>query len=579
MALKSTIYARFSNQEQARGNSKERQLRLCREMAQRHGWEHDLVDEIIDEGKSAFVGTNRAEGGGLWSFEQKAAAGHYQGGHVLVVEHLDRISRQGYDAILPFLQTLTDKGVTVATVDGDRIYHAFERVPLGPVVEAVVKSELAREESEKKSKRLRAAQAKKVEKAQEYASQGLYIATTRTVPAWIQVDPQTYEMTLNEQRVDLLREIFQLTIDGYGTPAIARRLNERGEPVWNYRGIRSNNGWTVGYLTKLVTNRAVMGEARPMNRPRHGKPSSKEVVILNRYPQAIDPVMFSRALAARQSRKNTSGAWQISHGNLFSGIAKCAVCGGRMKQEVTARSGTTRSKGRGQKVYTSHKTFSYLKCYNAINHVFDEKRGLIKCQNKSFIRYENLENAVLGIALHDAVTDAGAADSNKFTQLQVAISEANRHVEDKQRRIDYLVDSFGRTGSPSVERAMLVLEAEAEEDRKSIKRLEQGLDLERGTISPEEHMKRVADLRASLNSEDDEERAAARVGLKQTLRGIITRMECGPTKETRIILGDNAIGLVFDGDGELISNRILQSEIIGPDGERNWHPDRALEDW
>lgn len=261
MSQPATIYARFSNAEQGKGSSMDRQLRLCEEMAKQHGWETDASRILRDEGRSAFSGANRKQGGAFHEFERDAEAGHFQNGHVLIVEHLDRISRQGYDEVLPLLTMLTRNGVTVATVDGNRVYPAFERVPMGPVMEVILKTELAREESKKKADRLAEAWKRKVEKAQ--ASNGSHIAITSTCPAWINVDPTTKLMTLNEDRVRVLREIFQLTIDGYGTPAIAQRLNARNEPVWKHREIKSKNGWTVGYLTKIVLNRAVMGEYQP----------------------------------------------------------------------------------------------------------------------------------------------------------------------------------------------------------------------------------------------------------------------------------------------------------------------------
>lgn len=572
MSMSSTIYVRFSNQEQARGNSRERQLRLCQEMIARHGWSHDPADLIVDEGKSAFVGTNRMEGGALWAFEAKAAAGHFRNGHVLVVENLDRISRQGYEAILPFLQSLTSNGVTVAIVDGDRIYRAYERIEMLPVMEAVLKAEMAREESEKKSRRLRAAQAKKVEKAQDYAAKGLHIATTKTVPAWIAVDPQTYEMTLIEARVTVLREIFRLTINGYGTPAIAKRLNERGEPVWSNRGIQSNNGWTVGYLTKLVTNRAVLGESAPMNKPRHGKVTSKNITILNRYPQAIDPVTFARAQSSRRSRKNSSGSWQITHGNLFSGIARCASCGGRMKQEVTVRAGKLRRKGEQAVAYPARRTFSYLKCHNALNRVTDEDSGTQRCINRTSIPYERLENAVLNVALHFAANNRTEVSSTA-ANLEIEIADCDRHITENERRLGNLVDSFSRTGSPSVEKAILNLETEVDQLRKAQALLRTDFEAAVACHPTQDHIEAIASLRQELESPDTQERNSARVRMKQVFRGVITSMQCSPHKETHVVLGDNAVEMIFDSKGTLVANMIMQQRIFGPDGEPDWNPD------
>jgi DNA invertase Pin-like site-specific DNA recombinase len=585
MTQQATIYARFSNAEQAQGNSKARQLNLCREMVAQQDWLHSPDRELVDEGLSAFSGANRAPGGLLYEFEQQAEAGRYRGGHVLVVENLDRISRQGYEAILPFIQKLTAAGVTVATVDGGRIYPAFTRVDLAAVIEAVVKSELAWSESDKKSRRLKAAQNKRVSEAQ--ATAGQHLSQTATVPAWIAVnrvgkagERPLYKMTLNEERVAILHEIFQLTIDGYGTPAIAKKLNERGEPVWSHLNQRSNNGWTVGYLTKIVMNRAVMGEYRPMNKPRGGQVTSKGVVIPSHFPQAIDPVVFARAQAARASRRGTSGAWQISHNNLFSGLAKCGHCGGRMKQEVTVRAGGNRRNGKNpDAVYRSKQDISYLKCHNALNRVHDEERGEARCTNRYAIRYEKLEAAVLDLALHFAAAQGSDHDSALANDLEVQVAEAMRHLEEKQSRASTLADSYSRTASPAIERLLLALEAEIEGEHKAIGVLNHRLQDERSNRPAPDHFQQVEAVRERLENQDAEARAAGRVSIKQTLRSVITRMVCMENRTTAVTIR-SGVEVWFDNEGNQISDRYTANVLFtGPNGEIDWNPDEPDADY
>ena len=83
---------------------------------------------------------------------------------------------------------MTQAGVTVAVAATRRIYQAYERVELGAVIEAVVAAELARQESENKSKRLKSAQNDRIKAAQESAADGQHISYTRTVPGWIDVE-------------------------------------------------------------------------------------------------------------------------------------------------------------------------------------------------------------------------------------------------------------------------------------------------------------------------------------------------------------------------------------------------------
>lgn len=112
MTLLATCYARFSSQEQSSGNSLERQFKLTTEFATSRNWDVSPDRCISDEGRSAFDGTNRAEGSALFRFEQQAEQGLYRNGHALVVEHLDRVSRQGFQEVYDFLNKLTSRGVS-----------------------------------------------------------------------------------------------------------------------------------------------------------------------------------------------------------------------------------------------------------------------------------------------------------------------------------------------------------------------------------------------------------------------------------------------------------------------------------
>lgn len=107
--------------EQAKGYSLERQLTEGRNYIERKGWQ--LEKEIFDQGKSAFHGYNREEGAELYKFELEAKNRLHEG-KVLVVENLDRLSRQGAKAAAQFIWSLNECGVSVATTHDDQIYKA-----------------------------------------------------------------------------------------------------------------------------------------------------------------------------------------------------------------------------------------------------------------------------------------------------------------------------------------------------------------------------------------------------------------------------------------------------------------------
>ncbi len=226
MTLLATCYARFSSAEQSAGMSLERQFNITKKVCQDNEWDFDPARNIADEGRSAFSGSNRAEGGGLFDFERRAKAGHFANGHVLVVEHLDRISREGYDAVLSFINGLTAAGVTVATAKDT--YQPYQRLTLTDVMKVLIQAEVAFEESEKKQTRQLALWEKKLAEARA----GNPRAITKLIPSWLVVDPQDRTMSLHPHRAAVVREIFEWCADGFGAPAIVKKLNERAEPTW-----------------------------------------------------------------------------------------------------------------------------------------------------------------------------------------------------------------------------------------------------------------------------------------------------------------------------------------------------------
>src|SRR4051794_17399302 len=100
--MKAYSYIRFSTPEQLKGDSLRRQLQLSRDYALQHGLELD--EELKDIGVSAFKGKNRTDGA-LGRFINLVREGKIEPGSVLLVESLDRLSR---DQILAALSQFSE---------------------------------------------------------------------------------------------------------------------------------------------------------------------------------------------------------------------------------------------------------------------------------------------------------------------------------------------------------------------------------------------------------------------------------------------------------------------------------------
>ncbi|MBA3710013.1 MAG: recombinase family protein, partial [Planctomycetes bacterium] len=157
---KAYSYLRFSTPEQSQGDSTRRQRELAFVYAQAHGLDLDQ-SSYQDLGVSAFRGKN-SKVGALRAFLDAIEENIIPQGSFLLVESLDRISRdQILDAQGLFLQ-IVNAGVTLVTLADQRLYS---RVTINANPTDLIISLLtmirANEESATKSRRLKASWANK----------------------------------------------------------------------------------------------------------------------------------------------------------------------------------------------------------------------------------------------------------------------------------------------------------------------------------------------------------------------------------------------------------------------------------
>ena len=115
MQPKAYSYIRFSSPEQAAGDSYRRQLDASTEYAKQKGLVLDDRLKLTDRGLSAFKGMHRAKGT-LGEFLRLVEAGKIPDGSVLIVENLDRLSReQVLDALNQFT-SIIQAGIKLVTL-------------------------------------------------------------------------------------------------------------------------------------------------------------------------------------------------------------------------------------------------------------------------------------------------------------------------------------------------------------------------------------------------------------------------------------------------------------------------------
>ncbi|CCE98407.1 site-specific recombinase [Sinorhizobium fredii HH103] len=309
-------YVRMSTDVQLKGDSLRRQTELSKRYAQENGYE--LVEDFKfeDIGVSAFNGRNVSQGA-LGRFIEAIQRGVVPAGSYLLVESLDRLSRETPRvATALFLQILA-ADVNIVTLADGRVYKSGSSDPMDIIV-SVVHLSRAYEESRMKSMRVGAAWENK---RKNLTTRKL----TEVAPAWLSLTVDKTSFDVIHENAEIVRRIFEEADAGKGSYQIARRLNMDRVPPFT-----RSNGWHESYITKILTNRAVLGEFQP-HRYVNGKRCPYGDPVDGYFPIVISREQFERVQLARKARKNRgSGRKGKSHINLFSGVAKCGYCGASM---------------------------------------------------------------------------------------------------------------------------------------------------------------------------------------------------------------------------------------------------------
>ena len=323
-------YTRFSTPEQAKGDSATRQALAAQRWAERHGVELDSDLRFRDEGISAFDGRN-AEKGALGDFLRAVENGDVPKGSWLLVESLDRVSRQKPHKAVRLMGDIIEQGVTIVDLsDGGREYstETLDQDSL-TLIMMVLRFMRANEESALKSARVAAARERQ---RQKFASEEpLTQAYTRQLPGWLYWNDDTKTVEPIPERAAIVRKIFELADSGMGQHRIAGWLNENAGEPWG-RGKRKGARWHRSYVRKILTNAAVVGtftphiiQRDPDTRQKLRKPLD---AIHHRFPAIIERELFERVSSRIGSAAPRGRHTRAEVRSIFAGVLKCRHCGG-----------------------------------------------------------------------------------------------------------------------------------------------------------------------------------------------------------------------------------------------------------
>lgn len=332
-------YIRFSSEKQKFGDSVRRQLKLAEDYAALHSLTLD-TKSYRDLGVSAFRGKNAVEGR-LGTFLRAVEKEHSKisPGSYLLIEALDRLSRNEVDEAFDLFMKIIRKGITIVTLnDGQEYSKARIKADHGiSLVMSIMHMSRAHEESATKSNRVKAAWARK----KENASSGKII--TAMAPAWLKPNAERTGWDVDQAKAAVVLRIFEMALQGSGCPAIAKLLNSEKVPT-----MQRAAAWSFATVNAILKNEAVIGKFVP-----------KKAVgdsIHGYYPLLLEESKFQLTQESLKQRKWIGGRSAEFVTNLFAGYSFCYGCGSRMRIVGTS----TVEKQSGE--VSRH---SYLKCQSA----------------------------------------------------------------------------------------------------------------------------------------------------------------------------------------------------------------------
>ena len=347
-------YVRFSHGRQKNGDSLRRQMALSREYANKYGLN---LQELTysDLGLSAFRGAN-IERGALAGFIKAVEDGTIRRGSYLLVENFDRLSRAEVHVALQLLLRLVSAGIVVVTLMDGKVWNEETVADTTNLLVTIIFMGRAHDESLGRSKRIREIhQAKRARRDPAIFGQG---------PAWVTRRPDGSGWDLKPGMAESIRRVFELSINGVGSVAIARMANAEGwvAPAKVQR-------WNTTLPNKLLRNRAVLGEYEPKEMKGSKRVSTGEVWT-DYYPRVVDEATFLKAQAAAHNRLHLPNRRDAGYHNVLQGFAFCGHCGQTLLRK--RKSGPKNAVGYAQYI-CSGKHCGEKRCPTASARAFEQR--------------------------------------------------------------------------------------------------------------------------------------------------------------------------------------------------------------
>ncbi len=297
---------------------------MAQEVCTANGWQ--LVDLPPDEGVSAYKvdGENgllaaNMHKGNLAKFLERVENGDIKKGSVLIIEKLDRFSRNYYDVVFPVWLNLLQSGIEIYSCVSN-VHYTLETIRKNPMLAGMALIEMANANEYSAGMSNRVGKAVSLRLAE--AAKGKKMNLGAWQPKWVDFHGekgQAGAFRLNEHAATIRRMVTEY-IGGESMWGIAKSLLLDKVPTV------MGGKWTQGTVSNLLKHESLLGHQ-----------TIKGVRLEHYYPPVILEEQYQQLRAKLADNANRRGGSPKSDRitNLFRNRCKCAKCGATVNTSRT----------------------------------------------------------------------------------------------------------------------------------------------------------------------------------------------------------------------------------------------------
>ena len=317
-------YVRFSSKKQSSGDSLRRQT----EQAQYYADANDLVldnsTRLLDLGVSGYTGENLKDGA-LGGFLAALKLKKVKTGSVLIVENLDRLSREETLSAVNLLYEIVNAGVDVYTLSDTKLWTKASTQNAQDLIYSVMVFSRSHEESALKGRRVRAALDKKRDSKHPQAF--------GVGPGWLIPKSDKTGWVADEVKAESVAWTFDKYLSGLGVKAICKLANTESKPWFG-----KADKWQGAQVWRLLTNPAVIG-IWELGVSKGRITTKTGEVRENYYPCVVSPDTYYKVQGMLSAKTWAPGRKDATHRNLFQGFIRCGTCGAVMTRAYASSAG------------------------------------------------------------------------------------------------------------------------------------------------------------------------------------------------------------------------------------------------